>query len=335
VARIGMLSFAHVHANGYAEQVIKNDRTELVAIWDHMESRGRSAAEKFETPFYSDLDELLALDLDAVVVNVETNRHPEVMVAAARAGKHIFTEKALAIKVDGCDRIIEAVEETGVKFMISLPSRSRKELLLARQAIDDGLLGDLTFGRGRVAHSASLDKWFSGGSAWFVDVEQAGGGALFDLGCHQMDVIRWMMGEPKKVMAIINNVSPNYPIDDNSTTIIEFANKGIGVVDVAFVHRSGPNPFELFGTEGSLTMGAGPLTMTTTKLSDEEIADYIANGPQDLPSAMEQWIGAIEDGTEMTITIQDGRNLTELLQAAYMSSALDKAIELPLGKRES
>ena len=330
MVKAGVLSFAHVHANEYAEQVVKNERAELVAIWDHMESRGQSAAEKFQVPFYGNLDKLLELDIDAVVVNVETNLHPEVMVAAARAGKHIFTEKALAITVDECDRIIEAVEEAGVKFMISLPSRSRKGPLLARKAIDDGLLGDLTFGRGRVAHSASLDKWFGGGNAWFVDAEQAGGGALFDLGCHQMDVIRWMMGEPKKVMAIINNVSPNYAIDDNSATIIEFANKGIGVVDVAFVHRSGPNPFELFGTEGSLTMGAGPLGLTTTVLSDEEVADYIASAPEGLPSAMEQWIGAIEDGTEMSITIQDGRNLTELLQAAYMSSAQDRAIELPL-----
>ena len=330
MTRVGMLSFAHVHANGYAEQVAKNENTELVAIWDHLESRGQSAAETFQAPFYNDLDKVLELDLDAVVVNVETNRHPEVMVAAARAWKHIFTEKALAITVDGCDQIIEAVEEAGVKFMISLPSRSRKELLLARKAIDDGLLGDLTFGRGRVAHSASLNKWFSGGSAWFGDAEQAGGGALFDLGCHQMDVIRWMMGEPKKVMSIINNVSPNYAIDDNSATIIEFANKGIGVVDVAFVHRSGPNPFELFGTEGSLTMGSGPLALTTTELSDEEVADYIGSAPEELPSAMEQWIGAIENGTEMSVTIQDGRNLTELLEAAYMSSAQNRAIELPL-----
>lgn len=324
-----MLSFAHVHANGYAKQVSENERAELVAVWDHMEDRGKGAAEQFGAPFYSDLDKILALDIDAVVVNVETNMHPEVMVAAAKAGKHIFTEKALAITVDGCDEIIKAVEAADVKFMISLPSRCSKELLLAKKAVDDGILGDITFGRGRVAHCASLDKWFSGGSAWFVDAELAGGGALFDLGCHRMDVIRWMMGEPKKVMAIVNNFSPNYEIDDNSATIIEFANKGIGVVDVSFVHRSGPNPFELFGTEGSITMGAGPLSLTSTNLSDDEIKKYIADAPESLPPAMQQWINAIEDGTEMSITIQDGRNLTELLQASYMSSEQDKAIELP------
>ena len=72
MTRVGMLSFAHVHANGYAEQVIKNENTELVAIWDHLESRGQSAAETFQAPFYNDLDKVLELDIDAVVVNVET-----------------------------------------------------------------------------------------------------------------------------------------------------------------------------------------------------------------------------------------------------------------------
>ena len=331
MVRVGMLSFAHVHANGYAKQVLDNERTELVAVWDHMEDRGKDAAKQYDLPFYSDLDKMLELDIDAVVVNVETKMHPEVMVAAAKAGKHIFTEKALAIDVDGCDEIIKAVKAADIKFMISLPSRCRKELLLARKVVDDGIIGDITFGRGRVAHNASLDKWFSGGSAWFVDADLAGGGALFDLGCHRMDVIRWMMGEPKKLMSIVSNFMPeSYEIDDNSATIIEFANKGIGVVDVSFVHRSGPNPFELLGTEGSITMGAGPLSITSTKLSDDEIKKYIANGPEDLPTAMQQWINAMEDGTEMTITIQDGRNLTELLQAAYMSSDQDKAVKLPL-----
>lgn len=330
MVRIGMLSFAHVHAHGYAKQVNEDERTEMVAIWDHMGSRGKEAAQQYGVPFFADIDRFLELDIDAVVVNVETNLHPEVMIAAARAGKHIFTEKALAITVAECDRIMAAVEEAGVKFMISLPSRCNRELLLAKKAVDDGLLGEITFGRGRVAHCASLDKWFKGGSAWFVDAEQAGGGALFDLGCHRMDVIRWMMGEPKKVMSIINNFSPNYAIDDNSATLIEFANKGIGVVDVAFVHRSGPNPFELYGTEGSLTMGAGPLLLTTTKLTDEQIAAYLADGPQAPPMPMQQWIGAIEDGAPTTISIQDGRNLTELLQAAYLSAEKNGGIELPL-----
>jgi len=331
MVKVAMLSFAHVHANGYANQVSENPNAEIIAIWDEEEYGGKQAAERLDVPFYGDVDKVLSLDgLDGVVINAPTSMHRDIMVAAAKAGKHIFTEKALGITVDECDDIIEAVNEIDIKFMISLPSRCSPDILLAKKAIDEGILGDLTFGRGRVAHSAALDKWFSGTSWWFVDPVRAGGGALFDLGCHRVDVIRWLMGEPKKVTAIINNFTGNFPIDDNSVTVVEFANKALGVIDVAWTHRSGPNMLELFGTEGSFVSGHGGLHLQSRKLSEEETKAYIENKPESPPPPMVQWVNAIIEDTPMTITIQDGRNLTELMQAAYMSSEGGKAIELPL-----
>lgn len=329
--RVAKLSMAHVHAGGYARKINDNPETELVAVWDEEEYGGRSAAEQYGVPFYTDLDEVLGRDdVDAVSVDAITSDHPRVMIAAAEAGKHIFTEKALAIDVDGCDAIISAVEKAGVKFMISLPSRCNPEILFAKNALDDGLLGDLTFGRGRIAHSAGLDKWFSGTSAWFADAERAGGGALFDLGCHRVDIIRWLMGEPKSAIAKINNFTGNYQIDDNSVSVVEFANKALGVIDVAWTHRSGPNLLELYGTEGSFVAGHGEMHFETRKLSDEEKAEYIANAPAAPPEPMQQWINAILRDEPMTINIQDGRNLTELMQAFYLSSERGVSVELPL-----
>lgn len=329
--RVAKLSMAHVHAGGYARKINDNPETELVAVWDEEEYGGRSAAEQYGVPFYTALDEVLSRDdVDAVSVDAITSDHPRVMIAAAEAGKHIFTEKALAIDVDGCDAIISAVEKAGVKFMISLPSRCNPEILFAKNALDDGLLGDLTFGRGRIAHSAGLDKWFSGTSAWFADAERAGGGALFDLGCHRVDIIRWLMGEPKSAIAKINNFTGNYQIDDNSVSVVEFANKALGVIDVAWTHRSGPNLLELYGTEGSFVAGHGEMHFETRKLSDEEKAEYIANAPAAPPEPMQQWINAILRDEPMTINIQDGRNLTELMQAFYLSSERGVSVELPL-----
>ena len=134
--KIAKLSFAHVHARGYANQILENPETELVAVWDEEEYGGKQAAEEYNVPFYSDLDQVLAQDdIDAVVVDAITSDHPRVMIAAAEAGKHIFTEKALAITVDECDRIIEAVEGAGVKFMISLPSRCNPDLVFGRKPL--------------------------------------------------------------------------------------------------------------------------------------------------------------------------------------------------------
>lgn len=329
--RVAMLSFAHVHAEGYAKQALANPNIELVAVWDEAEYGGKPGAERHGVEFVSDLDALLARDdIDGVIVNAVTSDHPRVIIKAAQAGKHIFTEKALAITVAECDPILDAVEKAGVKFMISLPSRCSADLLLAKKAVQDGVLGDLTFGRGRIAHSAALDRWFSGSSAWFADKARAGGGALFDLGCHRMDVIPWLMGRPTKVTAIINNFANAYPIDDNSVTLFEFENRAIGMVDCTWIHRSGPNLLELYGTEGSLAMGHGALHFESRKLTAEQKEKYLAARPVALPPPMEQWVNAIVKGTPMTITIEDGRNLTEVMQAAYTSAETGKAVALPL-----
>jgi len=330
--RAAMLSFAHVHADGYAKQAVANENIDLLAVWDEDEYGGREGAERHGLDFHEDLGELLARDdIDAVIVNAITSEHPDVMIRAARAGKHIFTEKALAITVAECDPIIEAVAEAGVKFIISLPQRSRSNTLLAKKAVEDGLLGDLTFGRARIAHSAGLDKWFSGPSAWFADAERAGGGALFDLGCHVMDILPWLMGgSPKKITGFINNHSNAYPIDDNSVTLMEFPNNAIGVVDCSWVHRSGPALLELYGTEGSLVQGMGDTQLQTRKLDDDARDAFLANPPAGLPSAMDQWVSAILNDTPMTITIQDGRNLTEVMEAVYRASSSGQAVTLPL-----
>ncbi len=346
MVNIAMLSFAHTHARGYADRVQNNPDAQIVAVWDEEEYGGKEAAKDYNVPFYADLDAVFNLDeVDAVVVNAPTVDHPKVMIAAAESGKHIFTEKALAITVNECDEIIGAVEKAGVKFMISLPSRCNPGLLLAKRAVDDGLLGDLTFGRGRIAHPAAVDGWLRDTSLWFADAKRSGGGALFDLGCHRMDVIPWLMGTPKSVIAKINNRSGNYPIDDNSASVIEFENRALGVVDVSWVHRYGPNMLELYGTDGSIVSGFGDkhfetlhsiaighenMHFETRKLSEEEKAEYVSTSPPPPPPPIQQWINAILHDEPTTITIQDGRNLTELMQACYQSAERGRSVELPL-----
>jgi predicted dehydrogenase len=194
-----------------------------------------------------------------------------------------------------------------------------------KEVLDKGWLGKITMIRARVAHSAALDVWFSKEkhNDWFVIEELAGGGALFDLGCHTVDVMRWFMGEPKSLISKIQNFSGTYDIDDNSVIVVEFKNGALGILDTSFVHRAGPNPFEIWGTDGYVGRDpSGGLLLTSTQLQAEGIQGYIkpTNLPDALPHPMEQWIGAILHDMPMTITVEDGRNLTQLLEAAYQSA---------------
>jgi predicted dehydrogenase len=336
--RIGIakLSFAHVHAAGYAEEVRKNPDAELVAVWDEDPVRGKIEAEKRGVPFYADLDAVLALEsVQGVVVDAPTNLHPMVMIAAASAGKHIFTEKALTITIKEADEVVAAVKQAGVKFMISLPSRTRPEILFAKKALDDGLLGDVTEMRARVAHMAALDRWFKpgdghDGSLWFGNEKAAGGGAFFDLGCHRVDIMRWFLGEPASVVARMNNFSGAYPIDDNMVAVVEFKNRALGILDVSWVHRAGPNPLEIYGTHGFLAIGLGPgpnVWLESTKIDTGGIRGAIAptHFPPALPSPLAQWIGAIKHDTPMTIDLQDGWNLTQLMEGCYTAARTGQA----------
>lgn len=328
---IAMLSFAHVHANGYAQHVVDHPEAEIVAIWEDDEGRGAAATERFGVPYQMDLEEVLSRDdVDAVVVNAFTKQHPWVMKAAAAHGKHIFTEKALAVTTAEADEIVDAVKESGVKFMISLPSRTRPETLFMRKVLDEGWLGDITMMRARVAHNAALDHWFKGGSAWFTDADQAGGGALFDLGCHTTDVMRWFMGEPESVVSMIDNYSGVWDIDDNSVIVVKFKSGALGILDTSWVHRAGPNPMEIYGTKGYVGRDPqGGLLLRSTEIEPEEVPGYIVPVramPEPQPMPMDQWISAILHGTEMTITVEDGRNLTQLLEAAYKAAATGEKV---------
>lgn len=331
MVRIAMLSFAHVHAHGYAQQIVDSPEGEIVCVWDTDASRGRPAAERYGVPFLTDLDEVWAReDVDAVVLNAETDYHKDLILAAVAHGKHVFTEKALTLTTADADAVVAAVRASGVRFMISLPSRTRPETLFMKRVLEEGLLGEVTLMRARVAHSAALDAWFSGGSAWFTDAALAGGGALFDLGCHTVDVMRWCLGEPAQCVALINNCSGTYDIDDNAVLTVEFKNRALGILDASFVHRSGPNLTEIYGTEGCLLRGlpGQPLLLQSRKLKAGDIEGWIAPTqlPPALPSPLEQWLAAILRDEPMTITVEDGRNLTQLLEAAYTSAREGRAV---------
>lgn len=112
--RVALLSFWHVNARDYVQQARANPATTITAVWDETPERGRAQAHALEVSFYEDLPELLAqAGVDGVIVTTPTTMHREVMVAAARAGKHIFTEKVLAPTLRECNAIVAAVEQAG------------------------------------------------------------------------------------------------------------------------------------------------------------------------------------------------------------------------------
>lgn len=330
---IAALSFAHVHAEGYAREVERNPRTRLVVVWDEDDKRGREAASRHNVPFEPSLEKALQYEgVTGVVCNAPSSMHPEVIIPAARAGKHVFTEKVLALTVAECDAILAAVREAGVELMVSMPQLCGGELRWAKDAVESGKLGEISFVRTRVGHSAALDGWFGEGN-WFRDAKRAGGGALMDLGCHPVYRIRHLMGRPRSVMARLTNFHGSYEVDDNALVLIEFENGGLGSVEASWVQRGGPEGVAIYGTKGWALLGyPGAPVMVGGEAFTAHQGGVLMPGnlPKPWRSPMEQWVGAVLDGTPAEIRPEFGRELTEIMQAATVSERERREVRWPI-----
>ena len=133
----------HVHFDGYAREAAANGNCKFTALWDPCEEAGKKAAEKYNCEFVNDYDTLLARrDVDAVMVCTSTDLHKDVIIKAANAGKHIFTEKVLCFNEADALEVARAVKESGVKFCISFPWKSRSDFLWLKETVDSGILGE-------------------------------------------------------------------------------------------------------------------------------------------------------------------------------------------------
>lgn len=322
VIRLAILGFWHVHAKDYAAEAQANPETKIVAAWDEDVARGEPRALELGAEFHADLGELLARsDVDGVVVTTRTSAHPEVMLAAAEAGKHIYTEKVLALAPADAEEIVQAARRNGVKLSVSLPRLSHGYTLAIREVLASGELGEVTQVRCRLAHDGAIGRrWLPG---HFFDPDEAGGGALVDLGCHPLYLTRLFLGGmPESVSAEYGRVT-GHAVDDNAAVILRHRTGALGIAETGFVTGYSPFTIEVHGTTGSLLYGTPErrlLLRTASRGSDEAWAELPI--PDSAPTPFEGWVRNILDDTEAIENVALALDLTTLVDAANRS-ALD------------
>ena len=354
--RVAMLSFWHVHGKDYARAAAEHPETEIVAVWDEVGERGRTEAEERGVPFYVQLDELLAQpNIDGVIVDTPTSMHRDVVVAAARAGKHIFTEKVIAATLREAEEIVAAVEQAGVVFVVSMRRLADPATVAIRELISQGALGELTLVRVRDSHSGALrtaerpEGWLP---VQFYSPEQAQGGALIDL-CHPVYLTRAFLGRPEGVSAIFGHVSGRV-VDDNAVVTLRYPSGAIGVAETAYVAQYAPFSIEVHGTQGSVLYsetgigemiarfrsgatssvggpGSGPdgkLHIRSDNVAGAERQWLVRDVPAGLPPAFDQWVSHIQQGTRATENIELGLDLTAIVEAATRSAATGQLVQI-------
>jgi predicted dehydrogenase len=321
--RIAVLSRWHVHADEYAKAVNDHGGARVAAVWDESAERGRTWAADLDVPFVPDYTTLFADPaIDGVVVTSPTNMHKELIVAAARAGKHIFTEKVLATRLADARSIAEAVRAAHIRFTISFPRRTIAPLLYAKNLVASGALGSVTLVRIRIAHDGALRNWLP---AHFYDAAACGGGAMIDLGAHGMYLSRWLLGAPRRVTSVFNTLSGR-AVEDNAVAVIEFENNAVAINETSFVSWGGAYSVEIDGTLGGFAM-LSPRDIRVRTGTDKKwhAAETL---PADEKPPVPRWLDSIVDkgSADFGMGIDAAVELSEMMEAAYRSHAESRTV---------
>jgi predicted dehydrogenase len=260
--RVGMISWAHVHAEFRAKALSEIAGAKIVAIADDNAARGRSAAERWGAPFVADWRELVERgDIDVVMVHSENARHVDQVVAAAEAGRHVFCEKPIATVTADAERMVATVAKAGVQGTAAFVSRFSKEASRMKAIVDAGALGDIIHVRGLIGLAGIAEIGCPPDmTAWMEDAALNGGGAWIDEGSHAIDLMRWVAGDISRIsLMTANRAKPRFRSEDAGAAVLAFTSGALGEVATLWsmaVDIGMRNHIEIYGTRGTLIMRA-------------------------------------------------------------------------------
>lgn len=153
---------------------------------------------------------------------------------------------------------------------------------------------------------------------------------MIDLGTHPMYLSRWILGKPQKLTAMFNSYTDR-KVEDNAVCIIEYEKKAMAVVETGFVSPDSPATLELYGTQGSLIVGgAESKVRLISQIIETPVNGWITPShlPDALPRPIKQWIGGIEENSQIYFGLEEGLQLTELMEAAYISNFEKRVVNI-------
>lgn len=281
IAIIGMGFMGRAHSNAWS-QLNKFFDTEydicLKAVAGKNEERTRQFAkrwgyESYTTDWHTLLDRE---DIDVIDILTPTYLHKEMAVAAMKAGKHVICEKPCSLTWEECHEMAETAAKAGVVSYLNHNYRRVPAVALAKQMIEEGKLGTIYHYRGSYLQEWIMDENFP--VTWQLKKETAGGGALYDLASHNVDLARYLVGEPVAVTAMLKTFVKERPepgensavfsagdtsgsqkklpvtVDDAASLVLEFENGAMGSLEASrfATGKKNYNCFEIYGSKGAL-----------------------------------------------------------------------------------
>jgi 1,5-anhydro-D-fructose reductase (1,5-anhydro-D-mannitol-forming) len=214
-------------------------------------TRDAAKAAPYNTRVWTSLNEALTdSTIDIVYVGTPVFLHAPQTIQALRAGKHVVCEKPMAMNEAEARSMVQAAEEAGKILGAAYYRRCYPKIQRAKELIAAGAIGKPVFAE------LTNHMWFDGTGArgWLFDPAKAGGGPLFDIASHRIDVLNFMFGQPQRAVGQLSNVVHHYAVEDNATVMIEYPGGVRGLVDVRWHSKVHRDECRIRGTEGEMEL---------------------------------------------------------------------------------
>ncbi|MHB1133381.1 MAG: Gfo/Idh/MocA family protein [Chloroflexota bacterium] len=310
----------------------------VVGLWNRTAERGRSLAAEYGVPFYADLDELLAsAEAEAVDIATVPSSHLALTRRAAAAGKHVLCQKPLAETYADCEALVAACEAAGVRLMANENFRWRPWYRAAKELVEGGELGRplhlrLTF------RESGLVAWPGAALPQLVVEEpytrQEPQLVIYDMGPHQLDLVRWFFGEPQTIYAQAHKVTDLVAGEEIATLLLGYPDR-TAVVELSYVGLTQPPDAQLDeavleGTEGKISCGLRDRLEIVRRLGESETrpidtSDYKVRA---WTAALAHFAACLEKDLPFETEGRDYLKTMALVFAAYESLASGQPVRL-------
>ena len=356
VGIVGAGTIGVVHARALAD--IEGAR--VVAVAEPREEAGRALAEEHDAAWCPGIEDLLARDdVDVVTLGTPSGMHPDQTVLAARAGKHVITEKPLAITLDGADRMIDACREAGVTLSVIFQNRFNPDAMRLKRAVEAELFGRPVLANAFV-HWRRTEDYYAAAGGWRGTWELDGGGALMNQSIHTIDLLQWVMGPVESLAAYAATLVHRIEAEDTASATLRFASGALGTIQGSTAaDRNWPVKLEIRGSAGAATLEGTRLTtweperevdeaeLLTTWEPEREVDEaelltrrdraMVAGAVPGEPFGtahrrqLREIFAALREGRRPPVPGEEARKALEIVLAIYESARTGERVTLPLG----
>jgi UDP-N-acetyl-2-amino-2-deoxyglucuronate dehydrogenase len=337
--KIALVGCGRISKNHF-DAIERVDGLELSAVSDADAARARAAGEELGVAWFSTYAEMLkSADADIVTIATPSGMHSAQGIAAAHAGKHVITEKPMAITLEQADALVEACDTAGVKLFVVKQNRLNPAVQLLKRAVDKGRFGRIYLANTTVRWNRPQEYYDAAPwrGTWEFD-----GGAFMNQASHYVDLIQWLIGPVESVIAKTATQARKIEAEDSGVAVMKFRNGALGVIEVnVLTHpRNWEGSITIVGERGTAKIGGTAVNKVEHWVfaeydDDDKLIDAAATTPPTVygfghEGYYRNVLAVLRGEAQPETDGRAGRKSLELILGIYESAKTGRDVPLPL-----